>query len=182
MQTRGGGGQKTRKVCRHHLNCYSAVQTEHQQLHSILLITRRSEPASTHAISKIRPGVWDLSTTAARVKQMVMVLILKSLKRITWNWLIGFRLCVPLMVLWMPFFSSVPLSTYTHQVGQWVMFCCQTASPSPRLSSRPPNNNPSSHAIFSISTLYQVKFRVGKSVPSANPPYKQDHLLSGRLI
>ena len=38
------------------------------------------------------------------------------------------------------------------------------------------------HVISSISTLYQVKFRVRKSVPSANPPYNQYHLLSGRFI
>ena len=38
------------------------------------------------------------------------------------------------------------------------------------------------HSITSISTLYQVKFRVRKFVPSANPPYNQDHLLSGRFI
>ena len=38
------------------------------------------------------------------------------------------------------------------------------------------------HAISSISTSYQVKFTVGKYVPLANPPYIQDHLLSGRLI
>ena len=38
------------------------------------------------------------------------------------------------------------------------------------------------HAITSISTSYQVKFTVSKSVPSANPPYNQYHLLSGRSI
>ena len=38
------------------------------------------------------------------------------------------------------------------------------------------------HVISSISTLYQVKFRVRKFVPSANPPYNQYHSLSGRFI
>ena len=38
------------------------------------------------------------------------------------------------------------------------------------------------HAITSISTLYQVKIRVRKYVPSANPPYNQYHSLSGRFI
>ena len=36
--------------------------------------------------------------------------------------------------------------------------------------------------LTSISTSYQVKFTVGKYIPSANPPYNQDHLLSGRFI
>ena len=38
------------------------------------------------------------------------------------------------------------------------------------------------HAISSISTSYQVKFRVRKFVPPANPPHNQYHLLSGRFI
>ena len=38
------------------------------------------------------------------------------------------------------------------------------------------------HAISSISTSYQVKFRVRKFVPSANPPHNQYHLLSVRFI
>ena len=50
-----------------------------------------------------------------------------------------------------------------------------TDSPSPK-------KEPQRPCYIQYFTLYQVKFRVSKFVPSANPPYNQYYLLSGRFI
>ena len=129
-----------------------------------------------------------------------MVLILNSSKIAAWGW---FQiLCTThgsfiFIIFWLSTFSAfIQGSTSGWLVGliQFDSGCSMTARLSlwefdkllkPKawfMAFKKKISSLRGHVISSISTLYQVKFRVRKFVPSANPPYNQYHSLSGRFI